>query len=68
MLAETTSFLRDRASTEDAIAATTSSGPAAWSHAHLARLYRERCIGSANAAECAECTMDAECLMIRPNL
>ena len=66
---ETRSFLRDRASTEAAIAAATDCVPAAWSHAHLARLYLERCIGTQNeAAECIDCAMGTACLNIRPAL
>lgn len=67
MPTETKSFLRHRASTEDARAAATSCGPAAWSHAHLARLYRARCIATpGEAAVCRDCDMGAECRTIRP--
>lgn len=59
---ETRSFLRDRARTEDRMAAGTGCGPAAWSHTHLARLYRERCIDTAEeAAACGDCDMGAAC-------
>lgn len=64
---ETRSFLRDRAHTEDVIAAATDCRPAAWSHAHLARLYRQRCIGTAGeAAACNDCDMGAECRALSP--
>ncbi|MET3762035.1 hypothetical protein ABIB28_002588 [Sphingomonas sp. UYEF23] len=62
MSIETRAFLRDRARTEDLIAAATDCGPAAWSHAHLARLYRARCIDTVGeAAACCDCYMQADC-------
>lgn len=62
MLTESRSFLRDRASTETTLAAKTDCGPAAWSHAHLARLYLERCIETvADTEECVGCDMTPTC-------
>ncbi|WP_293881797.1 hypothetical protein [Sphingomonas sp.] len=63
MLTESRSFLRDRASTETTLAAQTDCGPAAWSHAHLARLYLERCIETvADTEECVGCEMNPTCI------
>jgi hypothetical protein len=67
MLIETRSFLRERAGAEDAMAAATDCGPAAWSHANLAQLYRARCIDTAaGAGECQDCAMGAQCVVIMP--
>lgn len=67
MPTETRSFLRDRASTETAMAAGTDCGPAAWSHSRLAQLYLERCIGTGGeATECGGCEMGDDCLGLQP--